>query len=354
MNVALTVIGALVVAAVVQDVFTTVLFPSSGRGIIRKPLSRGVWVAFRGIARRLPYGRRRTLLTFGGPVIISVNLVAWVVLLVVGFACIYQPALGDEIRASSGTTDTSWLTAIYYSGFSLTTLGMGDVAATTGGYRLLTIVQAALGFAGMTMAITYFLSVYGNLTARNASAQGLHHRTGATGDPAQLVVGLADGGDLSESKEALSATASYLRHLCQSHSFYPVLRYFHYADVAYALPRILLLSLETATLIRSTVDPHDEGAILRSRSLDELFLSAEDLLARLGGDPDGGRGPTEAQDKAWRRRYEDAVAVLRDAGIGVQPDADGYVRLRAGWDHRLRALAEEMGYRWEDVDVHHD
>jgi hypothetical protein len=349
-TVALTILGAVVVLTVLQDVFTTVLFPSSTRGVIRKPLSRAVWAGFRGLARRLPAARGRRLLTFSGPVIITVNLAAWVVLLVVGFAWIYQPALGDGIRAASGSTDTSWTTALYYSGFSGTTLGVGDVAATSGVYRLLTVVQAALGFGGITMAITYFLSVYGNLTARNAAAQGLHHRTAGTGDAAELVVGFADGGDLAAGRQELASTAGYFRHLCQSHGFYPVLRYFHYERTAYALPRVLLLALDATALIRSAVDDR-HGEVLRSRSLDELLRAGSDLLDQLVPDVEVDPPPRQREER-WRHRYADARKVLDAAGIAVVDDPDAYVSLRAEWDDRLRALSDGMGYRWGDIDVH--
>ena len=124
--------------------------------------------------------RRRNLLSYSGPVLITVTLSVWFLLLVLGWAMIYQPALGTAIRASSGPTDTGWATAVYYSGFNLTTLGVGDVAANTGAYRLLTVAEAAVGFAFFSMVITYFLSVYSSLTSRNAFAQGLHHLTGKT------------------------------------------------------------------------------------------------------------------------------------------------------------------------------
>jgi len=52
----------------------------------------------------------------------------------------------------------------------------------TGLWRILTIVDTASGFVTISMVITYFLSVYGNLGSRNAFALGLHHRTGASDD----------------------------------------------------------------------------------------------------------------------------------------------------------------------------
>jgi len=41
------VLGAVLVLIVAQDVFVTVLFPASGRGIIRKLLSSTIWRIFR-------------------------------------------------------------------------------------------------------------------------------------------------------------------------------------------------------------------------------------------------------------------------------------------------------------------
>lgn len=57
--------------------------------------------------------RRRNLLSYNGPVLITVALAVWLLLLVVGWAMIYKPALGTSIRASSGVTDTGWATALY-------------------------------------------------------------------------------------------------------------------------------------------------------------------------------------------------------------------------------------------------
>jgi hypothetical protein len=181
MDALLHIAGTLIVLVALLDVFFTVLFPASGRGPIRKPLARLIWHAFRLIGGMSTGQLRRNLLSYSGPVLITVTLSVWVLLLVLGWAMIYRPALGTAVVASLGPTDTGWATAIYFSGFNLTTLGVGDVAAQTDPYRLLAIAEAALGFAFFSMVITYFLSVYSSLTSRNAFAQGLHYLTGKTG-----------------------------------------------------------------------------------------------------------------------------------------------------------------------------
>lgn len=350
MNVVLPALGVLIVLTVLQDVFATVLFPASGRGLIRKPLERASWALLRAAGRRVHGRRRRELLSYAGPTLVVLTLAAWVSLLLLGWATMYKPALGSSIIASSGPTDTSWTTALYYSGFALTTLGTGDVVATSGLYRMLTIAESGIGFLTFSMVITYFLSVYSNLPGRNAFAQGLHHRTLGTGDAAVLLASMAHGAEL-HATGILRSTAASLREIYQSHRSYPVLRYFHYRDPEYSLPRMLLTALDTATLIRTVLDPECHAALIRSVAVTELVAAAEDLLGELA--PSRVAGVAEREAVEWRNRIADAAHRLTAAGAHVRADrdaaADAHVAVRASWDPRLRALAAATLYDWAEV-----
>jgi hypothetical protein len=343
-----TVLGTLVVLSVLLDVFYTVLFPASGRGPVRKPLAVAVWQAFRVLAAVVPESRRRGLLTYAGPVQVLLNMLVWGGLLLVGWALIYLPALGGAIHAASGPTDTGFTTALYYSGFTLTTLGTGDVIADSAAYRLLTIVQAATGFAVITMVITYFLSVYSSLPSRNAFALELHQRTRGTDDAAVLVSVLLTDEVVSVTTQ-LNSTAKFLRDVSQTHRSYPVLRAFHYREDYYALPRLMLTSLEAVTLVRSTLDPEEYGALLRTAALDEMAAAAHGLLDDLVQTQPGQR-PSSAQAERWRRRHREAARIMADNGVKVRrsPEAeDDYVALRARWDADLARVANSMMYRWD-------
>jgi len=58
------VVGAVVVFAVLQDVFFTVLFPASGHGLLRRPLTRRPWKAPQSqAAGSFQTGRRRPIPT---------------------------------------------------------------------------------------------------------------------------------------------------------------------------------------------------------------------------------------------------------------------------------------------------
>jgi hypothetical protein len=350
----LQLVGAAGVLLVVADVFLTVLFPASGHGPLRRPLSKLTWRGFALVARHVRPERRRDVLAYSGPVQITVTILVWVVLLLVGWALVYQPALGHGVNAAKGPTDTGFSTALYYSGFSLTTLGTGDVVASSGAYRLLTVVEAALGFSAFTMVLTYFLSIYNALVSRKSFSATLHHRTFDTGEPVQLLVGLADDGELPQARQQLAMFAEFLTHTSETHRSYPVLRYFHFRQHRYALPRVLLLALESATLVQSALDADRYRGLIRSSAVYQLVAAATQTLQEL----EPGAQPTEPSEDvtaSWRRHFRSAVEVLQDAGVaGVadpQQGAEEYVALRARWDAPLRTLSASMLYDWEDIEV---
>ncbi|MFN3389614.1 MAG: potassium channel family protein [Allosphingosinicella sp.] len=353
MDLLLTLAGAAVVLVTTADIFFSVLFPASRHGPVRKPLSTGIWLAFRLVGGLLHGRRRRNVLSYSGPAVISATLIGWFLLLTAGFALLFKPALGTAILADAGPTPTGWAAAFYYAGFNITTLGVGDLTPSTGAYRLLTIAAAATGFAYFSMSITYFLSVYSHLTGRNAYARGLHHLTGRSGDAAAAIAGIADDERPDDARQHVGAKADYLRQIHQSVCFYPVLRYFHYRDPCYALPRILLVALDTATLIRSALDPAPYRRLLRSVELAELMDAADDLLAGLA--PEGRiRPPEPAETAQWQERFDDAWALLQRAGVSLRADraaaAQAYVAERARWNPPLRALADIMLYEWAEVE----
>jgi len=352
MNVFLQIAGSILVLIVMLDVFFTVLFPASGHGPIRKPIARLIWHGFRLLGKTTSGQRRRNILSYSGPVLIAVTLAAWFLLLVIGWAMIFKPALGTGIVASSGTTDTGWANAMYYSGFNLTTLGVGDLSPNTSVYRLLTVTAAAVGFACFSMVITYFLSVYSSLTSRNAFAQGLHHLTGNTDDAAELLARLSDGADLSDARQHLSSKADFLRQIHQTHRFYPVLRYFHYREPYYALPRILLTALDTVTLIRSALDQERYARVIHSPDLNTMFDAAMMLMHQLTSDAQPSP-PSDQEVTMWRERYLAALSRLADAGLQIRLDtvagADEYVTFRTNWNAPVHKLAAVMLYEWDIV-----
>lgn len=351
-------LGWALVALVLGDVFLTVLYARAGTGLLTPQLNNTIWWLFLGLAR-LRGGRRERLLTFAGPVMMLLDLVVWVVGLALGFALIVWPALGSGVQMSQGPTPTDFATALYFSGYALTTLGTGDLVPQTGPYRLLMIFEAVVGFSLFTLTITYFLSVYNALAQRNTLALGLRHRTADTGDAAEFVARLGAGGDLSGAQQTLADLAADLLQLVESHHFYPVLHYMRFREPFYAPPRIMLLVLDTASLLKSALDPERYQAVVRSAALAQVWGGSMHLLDVVAdaypalSRPGQGQESDDGTAASWRERYHEAEAQLRAAGIATRgaQGVDSYITLRGTWEPYIRAFADHLAYNWDMVTL---
>jgi hypothetical protein len=226
--------------------------------------------------------------------------------------------------ASEGQTPTDFITALYYSGFSLTTLGVGDLVPKTAIYQLLTLIEAALGFSSFTITITYFLSLYNALIARNTFALSLYHRTDGTGDAAELIARLGASGELRGVQQDLSHIARDLIELLELQHSYPVLLYFRFRETYYTLPRVILLTIDTATLIKSALNADKYRSLVRSTAVVELWGGGMQILSELSQSilPKSRRQCDRQTELAWRQRYHHAVKRLSTEGIETAGDLE--------------------------------
>jgi len=312
------VIGMGLVLLAIADIYMTVLYPRGDKGIVSLPLSRGLWQLFRLIARATPKNRN-SILSYMGPTLMVVTIVVWILLYLIGFALIYWPALGSEIQMESGETPTDFLAAIYYSGFTFSTLGTGDITPQTNTYRLLMILQALLGFSTLTMTLTYLESVYSQLIQRNVFALNLHQRTARTADAAEMLARFGSSGSFDSSvHQNLTNMTKDLLNILESHHSYPALGYFRMTEVYYALAQMTWVVMDTVTLIRSALNEENYRSLVHSSSVTELEEGGMQFLMELSNSfiP---RHPILASgaEQMWRERYDHAVQRLETAGIEI-------------------------------------
>jgi hypothetical protein len=343
------IIGTLIVLAALADIYLTILHPRAESSLLSLWIARGVWHTLK-IAAPEQNKRRDRYLSYSGPTIILTILATWVLLLLIGFALIIWPALGTAVQASRGGTPTDFAAAIYYSGFSLATLGTGDLAPQTATYRLLTVLESILGFSVFTLVLSYVLSIYSNLTSRNTFALSLHHRTANTADSRELLARLAADNSINTLHQDISAMAQNLINLLESKNSYPVLLYFRYRQTYYALPRITYLAIDTATLIKTALDPEKYRSITNSSGTTELWFGGLHLLEELCQTliPKIRIPPQETNEPQWRQHYYQALERLEAEGIKTVSDpeagANSYIAMRHQWSPYLAKLVKYMDY----------
>jgi Ion channel len=344
MDLFLQLIGAGIVILALLDIYLTVLFHRLGSSVISMSLNRGIWCLFHQAARVIP-SKKDFLLAHSGSIMIVSLLVVWATFSICGFALIFLPELGTGIQASEGQTPTDFMTALYYSGFSFTTLGTGDLVPKTASYRLITVLEAALGFSSFTITITYLLSVYHALISRNTFALSLYHRTDGTGDAAELLARLGASGELGGIQQDLSNIGRELIQLLEFQHSYPVLLYFRFRETYYTLPRIILLTMDAVTLIKSALNAEKYRSLVRSTAVAELWGGGMQILSELSQSVLSKHWIKcdRQAELAWRQRYYQAIERLRAEGIettaDVEAGADLYVALRRKWQPILTTLS---------------
>lgn len=349
-----TIAGLGLVIIALLDIYLTVLHPRIDSTLISAALTKVIWFIFRCIAKIFPRIRKQ-MFSHSGPVIIITIVATWLLLLLFGFALVVWPNLGYAIKSSEGYTQVDFATALYYSGYSLTTLGTGDLVPKTDFHRLLMVIQAAIGFSIFTLTITYILSVYSSIVKRNTFALSLYHRSGETADGAVFLDKLISNSNISSVQQDLSNIARDLINLLETQKTYPVLLYIRLPQTYYSLPRILFLAMDTTTLIKTALHKQKYRSLIHCAAVTELWGAGMHLLRILSNwlVPKRHLFISEQEERSWRKRYYEAVEKFKTADIktvdNLEEGADLYVELRRKWATYLGDLIDYMAYNWSEI-----
>jgi len=79
--------GVALIVLALADIFLTVLYARIGTAFFTEALGAGLWKAFKRVAPRFPRHRDK-ILSFCGPVLLLVAVVAWIAALICGFALV--------------------------------------------------------------------------------------------------------------------------------------------------------------------------------------------------------------------------------------------------------------------------
>ncbi|CAN5834599.1 hypothetical protein BH24BAC1_BH24BAC1_29360 [soil metagenome] len=154
MNYVLLLLGILILLVAIMDLAYTTFSPH-GAGKIANFISQGSWKVSLKLCGN--NGTNKTLQVVG---IITIWLIifAWVFLIWLGSSLIVSSAEGSVVGAETGLPATL-AEKFYYTGFTLSTLGVGDFVAGTDGWRIFSVVLSLTGFLLITTAISYMLPV---------------------------------------------------------------------------------------------------------------------------------------------------------------------------------------------------
>lgn len=248
MGTALIAAGVALIVAAFADAALTTVTAGNGGGPMTSRLSRSTW----RVLRRLSGTRTSGLLPYAGSIVLLLTVGAWVLLLWAGWSLVFLGADSAIVQASTGAP-ASTATTIYYAGFVVSTLGVGDVVAVTGAWQVTTALASLVGLSLVTLSITYLLSVVSAAVARRRLAQSVSIL--GTSGPGIVLTHWVGGGLSSHLPSRVQTLTSLLLTTTQQHLAYPVLHYFHAADPAASAPRAVAALDDALVLLESGVDP---------------------------------------------------------------------------------------------------
>jgi Ion channel len=218
--------GGVLITVAIADIFTTVLHYEH-RGLLTPRLHRLVWVVMRSVARPFHGTSHTYMLSLGAPVMMVATLALWMTLLVCGFALVYQHAMASGSLELAPHLAPTFVTAVYFSAVTLSTLGFGDVTPVSSSYQLVAVVEALSGLGLATMTISYILNVYRELHRLNTLAGALEEQFPARGDPTDVLAPHFNDGRPCELSTRLHDLYLDLLAYAEGLHQYPLVYYFH-------------------------------------------------------------------------------------------------------------------------------
>src|SRR5262249_13849852 len=207
------------------DAFETIILPRSivRRFRLARAWVRGIWSPWRLIAGRLRPARRERFLAIFGPIALLALIALWAVCLVVGFAGLHWAAGShlEPIGLFSRFSDD-----LYMSGTTFTTLGLGDLHPVGPVARLLTVVEAATGFAFLAIVVAYLPVLYQSFSRREAQLTVLDAWAGSPPAAAEVLRRLAARSELPMLGGFLKDWEFWCSDLLESHISYPTVGFF--------------------------------------------------------------------------------------------------------------------------------
>jgi hypothetical protein len=254
-----TVFGLIILWVVFLDAFETVVLP---RRVTRQFkltawFYRRTWIPWKNIALRIREGRtRQSFLGYFGPLSLIMLLAFWATMLIFGFALL-QFGLGGHEQL--GNEPITFSRILYHSGETFFTLGYGDIVPITASARLLSVLEAGMGFAFLGVVIGYIPVVYTSFSKREIQISMLDARAGSPPTATELLVRLAGTSEhpaieQSVLDEVLRDWERWSAELLESQLSYPTLSFFRSQHSNQSWVGALTTMLDVTSLILTGIE----------------------------------------------------------------------------------------------------
>jgi hypothetical protein len=337
MRILVGVLGGALVLLMLAEIFVAFLLP---RRVKRDPkIVRSVfdfaWRPWRRLARALPAQAADTMLGVYGPFGLLLNLVLWVAMMMLGYACL-QWAGGSHL-VPGHTVDFG--NDLYFSAATMAASAPAGLGAQSTFARVVQVIDAGSGLAVIAIVIGYLPSLYQAFSRREATVSQLDARAGSPPSAGRLVIRSTQRDGWPALNRYLSGWETWVAELMETHLAYPVLAYFRSQHVNQNWLSAMCTVLDTCAFTVAAAPP---GTVDSARFTFAIARHAVvDLSYSFHVQP--------AAPGVDRLPQEDLEELLRQLhAVGVEPDADidtlraRLERMRALYEPYISALGERL------------
>src|SRR5690606_22973909 len=237
----ITGIGLIILVSI--DLLSTILLMNGG-GKISNFVSRNIWNILFKLSNE---NARSSLLSKAGMIIIVSLFSTWILLIWLSFGLIYMFDPGSVIDTST-ELNTNVAGKFYFVGYTISSLGNGDLKSGSDTWRIFSNVISMYGTFFITLSISYLIPVLSAVIKKRALS-GYIYQLGKT--PEEILKNGWNGKDFSILYSHLNNLNTMILSHSERHLAYPILHYFHSTRPKYSAPLTLTI-LDEAISIQKT------------------------------------------------------------------------------------------------------
>lgn len=334
------ILGVFLILTVLWETFETIVLPRRVTRQFRltRYFYQSTWRPWRFLAGlRESKKKQDVMLSYYGPLSLLMLFAFWAMSLLFGFALIHY---GEGSEFHGALYLNNFANALYLSGTTLFTLGLGDITPASPLARFLTVLEAGIGFGFLALVIGYLPVLYQSFSRREVTISLLDARAGSPPTAFEMLRRNAgERMDFDALTEVLRDWEKLSADLMETHLSYPVLAYFRSQHDNQSWIASLTAVLDVCALAMVGLDGMCQYqarmtfAISRHALVDlsQVFSAAPDLAGSLQR--------LSPEDLAYMREQ------LRSAGVKLL-DGDGanaeLNRIRALYEPYAISLARHL------------
>lgn len=276
------------------------------------------------------------MLQVTGTTILLAIIGIWIVALWTGWLMLFSADPGSVV--DTHTREPADLTSrIYFTGYTIFTLGIGNFTPKDGLWEVLTAVASLNGLFLITLSITYLVPIVSAAVEERRIAAVIAD-LGHT--PHGILIRAWNGEGFTVLSTAFSQIVPMIELHAQRHLAYPVLHYFHSPHRRTAVSPGVAALAEAMLLLTAGVKPSARPPEIVTASVDDAIAGLLETIR------------TQYIEAGDETPPLPNLKQLAEAGIPVVESRvfEEEAHRRDEIRRLLKAFVEDDGWRWKDVD----